>query len=481
DPGPIMPRQVDLLKTFADQAVIAIENTRLFEAEQASKRELQESLEYQTATGEVLGVISRSPTDVQPVFNTIARRAAELCKAQFSHVFGFDGVLIHCGPSHALSPIGAEAMRTKSPIPPGRASAAARTILPATVEEIPDVDADPDFEHGDVARLMNYRSIVAVPMTKEGHPIGAIVLVKSQAGRFPDRQIDLLKTFADQAVIAIENARLFEEVQARNRELRATLEQQTATSEILGVISRSPTDVQPIFDAIAESSVRLCGANVSSVVRLVGDVRHRVAQHGMPPQFAEESSRLFPPSLTRDLIGDVAMLDRKIVHVEDIQNDARYPASQALARIMGYRAALSVPMLRDSGPVGAISVFRQDARRFTEAEIALLRTFADQAVIAIENSRLFEEVQARNRDLTALGEVGRAVSSTLDLKVVLKTIVDRAVHLTGTDAGSIFYYREETGKFELGETTGLDEQVVARLRKLDISLKESGLAEAIAG
>jgi len=177
--------QVALLQTFANQAVIAIENTRLFEAEQASKRELQESLEYQIATGEVLGVISRSPTDVQPVFNTIARSAAQLCKAQFCHVFRFDGVLIHFVASHGLSPKGAEAMRAKYPMPPGRASAAARSILTATVEEIPDVDADPDFEHGDVARLMNYRSIVAVPMTKDGRPIGAIVLVRSQAGRFP--------------------------------------------------------------------------------------------------------------------------------------------------------------------------------------------------------------------------------------------------------------------------------------------------------
>src|SRR5262249_25124254 len=228
--------QVALLQTFADQAVIAIENARLFEAEQASKRELEESLEYQTATAEVLGVISRSPTDVQPVFNTIARSAAQLCKAQFCHVFRFDGNLIYFVHYHGLSPTVAEAMRTKYPIPPGRASAAARSILTARVEEIPDVDADPDFEHGDVARLMNYRSIVAVPMTKDGHPIGAIVLMRSQAGRFPDRQIDLLKTFADQAVIAIENTRLFEEVQARNTELRVALEQQTATSELLKVI-----------------------------------------------------------------------------------------------------------------------------------------------------------------------------------------------------------------------------------------------------
>jgi signal transduction histidine kinase len=398
-------------------------------------------------------------------------------------VFVVDGGIIRVAATHGVRPERVERFRRDYPVPLSAETDTAQTIRHRRMFHLADIENNPnaaatDIEH---ARLGGYRTRLMVPMVRGDRTLGLIAVTREDPAPFPDQIVELLKTFADQAVIAIENTRLFEEVQARNRELRVTLEQQTATSEILGVISRSPTDVQPIFDAIAESSVRLCGANVSSVVRLVGDVRHRVAQHGMPPQFAEESSRLFPPSLTRDLIGDVAMLDRKIVHVEDIQNDARYPASQALARIMGYRAALSVPMLRDSGPVGAISVFRQEARRFTEAEIALLRTFADQAVIAIENSRLFEEVQARNRDLTALGEVGRAVSSTLDLKVVLKTIVDRAVHLSGTDAGSIFYYREGTGRFELGETTGLDEQVVAKLRNLDISLRESGLAEAIAG
>jgi GAF domain-containing protein len=477
---PFTDRQVALVQTFADQAVIAIENTRLFEAEQASKRELQESLEYQTATSDVLSVISRSPTDMQPVFGTIAKSAALLCKARFCHVFRFDGELIHFADSHGLTPEAADIIRREYPMRPSRATISSRTILTRTVVQIPDVDADPEYQHARIARAAGYASLVAAPMLKNGLPVGAIVVGRSELGRFAERQIELLKTFADQAVIAIENTRLFEEVQARNTELRVALEQQTATSDILGVISRSPTDVQPVFDAIAESAVRLCGADYGSVNQLDDGMIQLVAQRGQSASWLEAASRLFPHPLTRELIGGAAMLDREVVHVETLQDDPRFPGSQALARTMGYHTALAVPMLREGTPVGTIAVFRQRRLSFNEAEVGLLRTFADQAVIAIENTRLFEEVQARNRDLTALGEVGRAVSSTLDLKVVLKTVVERAVELSGTDAGSIFYYRQDTSRFELGETVGLDEETVSSFRNLDIAAGQTGMGEAIA-
>src|SRR5262249_51714450 len=216
-------------------------------------------------TREIPRVISSSPTDIQPVFETIARSAARLCKAQFCHVLRFDGALMHFVASHGLTPEGVEAMRSGSPYAPGRASAVARSILSGTVEEIPDVHADPAYEHRDTAKIINYRSIVAGPMVKEGRLIGAIAMGRSQTGRFPDWQINLLKTFADQAVIAIENVRLFDEVQARNRELTESLEQQTTTSEILRVISSSPTDVQPVFDTIVANAVRLCNARMGAV------------------------------------------------------------------------------------------------------------------------------------------------------------------------------------------------------------------------
>jgi two-component system, NtrC family, sensor kinase len=250
----------ELAEAHQQQAAIAIENERLIEAERERARELTEALDQQTATSEILRVISGSPSDAQPVFYAIARSAAQLCKARFCRVYRFDGELIHFAAHHGLAPEGVEVIRSKYPMPPGRASATARSILSGTVEEIPDVDADPDYQHGTSSKVIGYRSIVAVPMLKDGRPIGAIVISRSQAGQFPERQIALLQTFADQAVIAIENARLFEEVQARTRELTEALEQRTATSEILRVISQSPTDVQPVFDTIVESAVRLCEA-----------------------------------------------------------------------------------------------------------------------------------------------------------------------------------------------------------------------------
>ncbi|HKD38659.1 MAG TPA: GAF domain-containing protein, partial [Myxococcaceae bacterium] len=274
---PFTDRQIDLLESFADQAVIAIENTRLFEAEQARTRELQESFDYQTATSEVLGVISRSPTDVQLVFDTIARSAARLCSALNCFVYRFDGKLIHFAASDGLEPEGEKSARSLYPLPPGRASAATRAILNGAVEEIPDVEADPDYEHKAGAMLQKYRSIVALPMLKEGCPIGAIAVTRSPVGRFPPRQIELLQTFADQAVIAIENTRLFEAEQARTRELTQSLEQQTATSEVLGVISSSPGALQPVFDTIARSAARLCSALNCFVYRFDGKLIHFAA------------------------------------------------------------------------------------------------------------------------------------------------------------------------------------------------------------
>src|SRR5262249_31575738 len=269
------------------------------------------------------------------------------------------------------------------------------------------------FEHHHIAGPQNFKSLASVPMLKDGRPIGAITVGQSKTGHFPKRQIQLLRTFADQAVIAIENTRLFEQVQARTKELTEALNQQTATGEILGVISRSPTDVRPVFEAIAESAVRLCGANYGSTMRLDGGSLHLVAHRGQSAQWLETVSRLFPHPLTRDLIAGCAILDREIVHVEDLQNDARFPASRALAQTMGYRTGLCVPMMRGGAPIGAILVFRQDVRPFAEPEIALLRTFADQAVIAIENSRLFEAEQASKRELTEALEQQTATADVL--------------------------------------------------------------------
>jgi GAF domain-containing protein/anti-sigma regulatory factor (Ser/Thr protein kinase) len=472
---PFSDKQIELVTTFADQAVIAIENTRLFEEVQTRTRELTESLEYQTATSDVLGVISCSPTNVQPVFDTIAQAAAQLCKAQFSHVFRFDGHLIHFAASHGQPQTSIDTMRRTYPIPPGRVSAAARSILTGTVEEIPDIHADPEYQHGHTA---NYRSIVAVPMLKDGGPVGAICMARTETGYFPERQVELLRTFADQAVIAIENTRLFEEVQTRTKELQESLEYQTATSDVLGVISRSPTQLQPVVDAIVQTAKRLCEAEMAQMWRLRDGKFDLLAHTHKDTELATYLAQNPIPTGPNSFAGR-AVLEKRVVHVPDVRAHPEIGSKSQLQRTH-VQTMLVVPLQREGEPIGVLSLSRTEGRPFSDKQIELVSTFADQAVIAINNVGLFEEVQARNRDLTALGEVGRAVSSTLDLKVVLKTIVDRAVELSGTDAGSIFYLRQETGRFELGETSGLDEEVVAKFRKLDISAGQTGLGEAIA-
>ena len=260
EPGGFSDEEISLLMTFADQAVIAIENTRLFEAEQASKRGLQESLKYQTATSEVLNVISRSPAHLQPVFETIAIKALELCDGKTSGVYTFDGEFIHLATTHSLSDEAAARLRQTYPLRPNRGGAVARAILTRATVYIPNVLQDPEYELQDLSKTMGYLSILSVPMLQNGKPIGAINITSTVVGAFSEKQISLLQTFADQAVIAIENTRLFEAEQASKRELTESLEYQTATSEVLNVISRSPSQLQPVVDAIVQTAKRLCSA-----------------------------------------------------------------------------------------------------------------------------------------------------------------------------------------------------------------------------
>ena len=243
--GAFAANEIELLQTFADQAVIAIENVRQF-------NETKEALERQTATADILKVIARSPSEVQPVFEAIAESAARLCKAEFCNVFRFDGELIHFMHSYGYSREAIEDLRHFYPMRPGRGSCAGRAILNGKVEQVPDVRADPEYTQGNVPDIMKISSVMAVPMLKEHRPVGAIAIVRAAKGTFPQRQIDLLKTFADQAVIAIENVRLFDEVQAKTRDLSEALTYQTGSSNILSVIASSPTDVAPVLKAIVE-------------------------------------------------------------------------------------------------------------------------------------------------------------------------------------------------------------------------------------
>jgi GAF domain-containing protein/CheY-like chemotaxis protein len=404
-----------------------------------------ESLNQQAATGEILRVIAGTQTDPQPVFDAIAASALSLCGGIWSAVTRFDGELIQLASLHNLSdPVGIEALRRAFPRRPGRAGVTDRAILTRALVHVPDVREDAEYELQELAQAAGYRAHVSVPMLRDGQPVGAITVAGATPGAFSERQVELLKTFADQAVIAIENTRLFNEVQARNTDLSEALGQQTATSEILRVISQSPTDVQPVFDAIAQSAARLCDALIAGVFRFDGELMHRAASQGLTPAAAAVYERTYPMPPSRSQISGRAVITREVVHVHDLLEDPEYPRDLALAG--GWRSALSVPMLRDGNPIGAINVIRGEPVPFSDKQIALLQTFADQAVIAIENVRLFKELEARNTDLsvaleqqTATSEVLRVISSSpTDVQPVFDAIVASATRLCGGLYGAMY-------------------------------------------
>jgi two-component system, NtrC family, sensor kinase len=417
---PFTDQQIALLKTFADQAVIAIENVRLFTELQEKNTALTqahaqvtESLEQRTATAEILRVISQSPIDVQPVFDAIVSSAERLCHGVWAALYQSDGTRIHLAaidtsaPEALLNPGAVEMFRHSFPIPAGDSSSmVARAMAERRVVNIADVDAVPDLPARVRAASLSFgfRSCVFVPLFRDGAVIGAIGLTRRKPNPFTEREIQLLQTFADQAVIAIENVRLFKELQEKNRALTTAhaqvteaLDQRTATSEILGVISSSPTDVQPVFDTIVKSVARLCDGIFASLHRFDGDLLHWVAQHNYTAEGLEAMRKRYPMRAGRDTASGRAVIDRTVIHIRDFESDPDAPPrSREIARAFGYRSLITVPMLREGLPVGAIAVSRRDGP-FSAGQIQLLQTFADQAVIAIENVRLFKELEASNR------------------------------------------------------------------------------------
>jgi GAF domain-containing protein len=490
DVRPFSDKQIALLETFASQAVIAIENVRLFTELQEKNRALTEAhaqvteaLERQTATAEILRVISSSPTDLQPVFNTIAASATRLCDALYSVVFRFDGDTITLVADDGASPEWLEVIRSAYPAPPGRRSVAAQAILERRVIAIADAQSSTEYPHvADRAKAIGYRSIVSVPMLRGDTAIGAINVLRVEALPFSDTQIELLKTFADQAVIAIENVRLFKELEARNRDLTEALEQQTATSEILRVISSSHTDLQPVFDAVLHSAGRLCDAAFGALQLFDGERLTLDAHYGISPEdVAMLREHVFPMRPDWGSSIGRAVISRAVVHIPDIRTDPEYRVSAVQTR-EGYRTALSIPMRRGDVAVGVINLWRRDVRPFSDNQIRLVKTFADQAVIAVENVRLFKELQARTGDLTrsveqltALGEVGRAVSSTLELETVLTTIVSRAVQLSAMDAGAIYEYDEVAEVFHLRATQNLPQEFLEIARPMALRKGEGAV------
>jgi signal transduction histidine kinase len=462
---PFTPAQIKLLETFADQAVIALENVRLF-------NELKESLEQQTATSEILGVIASSPTDIQPVLDTVAERAARLCNASYAVIHRVDGdflrrVAIFGGLSRG--PVGTEAAMDRGKV-------SHRAVLDRQVIHIHDLATKIESEFpgdADVVQRLGIRTHLSVPLMREDVAIGVIIIHRTEVRPFTDKQIGLLKTFADQAVIAIENVRLFKELQQRNGELREALEHQTATSEVLSIISRSPTDVQPVLNAIVESAARVCGID-DVVLRLLEGNSMVARAHFGPIPISRAEISIDEPWYRW-------IREHGTLHVPDIRAQNDFPT----LGFGGSRTFLGAPLRQQGEAIGYLAARRTEVRPFTPAQIKLLETFADQAVIAIENVRLFKELEARTRELAqsvgelrALGEVGQAVSSTLDLQTVLSTIVGRAVQLSGTDCGIIYEYDEPTQEFDLRASYQMEQELVRAYQATPLRLGQGATGRA---
>jgi signal transduction histidine kinase/CHASE3 domain sensor protein len=466
---PFSDKEIELVTTFADQAVIAIENVRLFEEVQARTRELTEALRQQTATADVLKVVSRSAFDLEAVLQTLVESAARLCDADKATITRQIGGRFYRAEAYGFSPEFMEHVRT-IPVEPERGSVSGRALLEGKVVHVADVEADPEYTFADAGKLGGYRTALGVPMLRQDVPIGVMSLTRSQVRPFTDRQIELVSTFADQAVIAIENVRLFDEVQARTRDLSEALEQQTATSAILRVISTSPSDVQPVFETIVRNAVALCGSLFANVFRFDGELLHFVASHNVGPDYAELLRSKYPMRPDSSQVAGRAIVTKSVVRLEDALADPDY--DHRFPTAMGWRRMLGVPMLRQGEPQGVIVVGWAEAGPVPKTQEDLLKQFADQAVIAIENVRLFDEVQARTRELQrsveeleALGEVGRAIASTLDLQVVLDSILAHACQLADSGGGAIYVYDPVRRQFDLEAGHNMSQDLIAAVRE----------------